>query len=141
MKGAGDGEEADKNAILTLVDRWRLATEANDVDAILEMVTDDVVFLPSSMPPVTGKKAVEEMYRAFLPQYRGIDQVGTIEEVQIAGDWAFLWGTDELRLTPHSGAEIHMKGKGLSILKRQADGSWKFWRGINNMTRQPSAGN
>ena len=42
------GEETDRTAILGLLDRWRLATRAKDIDAILELVTDDVVFLPSS---------------------------------------------------------------------------------------------
>jgi len=49
-----------------------------------------------------------------------------------------LAAPNELRLTPeYGGTDVHMKGKGLSILKRQSDGSWKFWRGINNMTPQP----
>jgi hypothetical protein len=60
------------------------------------------VFLPSSMPPVKGKEEVEKMYRAFFPLYREIKHEAVIEEIRIAGDWAFLWGTDELRLTPES---------------------------------------
>ena len=133
-------DEADRSVILMLLDRWRLATKAKDIHAILELVADDVVFLPSSMPPIKGKEEVEKMYQAFFPQYREIKHEATIEELRVAGDWAFLWGTDELRLTPESGeTEIHMKGKGLSILKRQSDGSWRFWRGINNMTQRPPA--
>jgi uncharacterized protein (TIGR02246 family) len=140
VKSKQTGDEADRNAILMLLDKWRLATRAKDIHAILELVTDDVVFLPSSVPPIKGKEAVGEMYRAFFPRYREIKHEAAIEEVRVAGDWAFLWGTDELRLTPESGeTEIHMKGKGLSILKRQSDGSWRFWRGINNMTQKPPA--
>ena len=132
--------EADRNAILTLLERWRRATRAKDIHALLELVADDVVFLPSSMPPIEGKEEFANMYRAFFPRYREIKHTAIIQEVQVAGDWAFLWGTDELRLTPESGeTEIHMKGKGLSILKRHPDGSWKFWRGINNMTQKPEA--
>jgi uncharacterized protein (TIGR02246 family) len=131
------GEEADRKAILALVDRWRSATIAKNIQAILELVADDVVFLPSSMPPIRGREEVGKMYQTFFPRYRQIKHDATIEEVRIAGDWAFLWGVDELRLTPESGEpEIHLKGKGLSILKRQSDG-WRFWRGINNMTLQP----
>jgi len=132
------GEEADRNAIMALLDQWHLATRAKDTQAILALVTDDVVFLPPSMPPIKGKKEVGNMYRTFFPRYREINHESIIEEVRIAADWAFLWGIDELRLTPESGEpEIHLKGKGLSILKRQFDGSWRFWRGINNMTPQP----
>ena len=133
-------DEADKNAILLIVGRWRAATKAKNIDAILELVDDDVVFLPSTLPPIRGKKEVERMYRTFFPQYREVKQEEVIEEVRIAGDWAFFWGTDELHLVPESGgAEIHMRGKGLGVLKRQADGSWRFWRGINNMVKQQAA--
>jgi uncharacterized protein (TIGR02246 family) len=131
------GNEADRNAILALVERWHRATRAKDVHAILELVADDVVFLPSSLPPIKGKEEVEKMYRTFFPVYCDIKQEDAIEELRVSGDWAFMWGTDELRLMPESGeTEIHLKGKGLSILKRQSDGSWRFWRGINNMTPQ-----
>ena len=134
------GDEADRNAILALVESWHRATKAKDVHAILELVADDVVFLPSSLPPIKGKEEVGKMYRTFFPVYREIKQEAAIEELRVAGDWAFMWGTDELRLMPESGeAEIHMKGKGLSVLKRQSDGSWKFWRGINNMVRKQPA--
>lgn len=127
-------DEADRKAILMLLDKWREATRAKNIDAILELVTDDVVFLPSSVPPIEGKGAVEEMYGTFFPRYREIRHEAIIEEMRVAGDWAFLWGTDELRLTPESGeTETHLKGKGLSILKRQSDESWRFWRGINNI--------
>jgi len=131
-------EQADKESILVLADRWRLATRAKDIEAILELVADDVVFLPSSMPPIKGKEELGKMYRTFFQLYREIKHEAIIEEIQIAGDWAFLWGTDELRLTPQSEEPaIHLKGKGISILRRQSDGSWLFWRGINNMTPQP----
>jgi ketosteroid isomerase-like protein len=109
-----------------------------DSGSRLDPATDDVVFLPSSVPPINGKEDVDEMYRAFFRRYREIKHETVIEEVRGAGDWAFLWGTDELHLTPESGeTEIHMQGKGLSILKRHSDGSWRFWRGINNMTQRP----
>jgi len=129
----------DRDAILVLLDRWREATSTKDIPKILALVTEDIVFLPSSIPPVRGKAAVEELYRNAFAQYSRIEQQAAVEEVEIAGQWAFLWGTDELRLLPESGPEVHMKGKGLSILKRQPDGGWKFWRGINNMTVQKPA--
>src|ERR1700739_1935211 len=122
-----------RNAILAVLDRWRLATAARNIDALLELLEDDIVFLPSSLPPIQGKAQVEQMYRTFFTQYTGIRHEATTEEIQVAGDWAFLWGTDELFLITVSGQKTHMKGKGLSIFKRGTDGSWRVWRGINNM--------
>jgi len=84
-------EQADKESILALLDRWRLATRAKDIEGILELVADDCVFLPSSMPPIKGKEELGKLYRAFFPRYREIKHEAIIEEIRIAGDWAFLW--------------------------------------------------
>jgi ketosteroid isomerase-like protein len=34
---------------------------------------------------------------------------------------------------------MHLKGRAISILRRQSEGSWKFARGINNMLRQETS--
>jgi uncharacterized protein (TIGR02246 family) len=128
-----DDARDDREAIRKLTEEWLAAVQAKDVARLLEMVTDDVIFLPASMPPIRGKAAVEAMYQSFLPQFRRVEQAVSIEEVEVAGDWAFSWGTDSLVLEPQDGGEtIRRRGRGMSILRRQADGSWKFARGINN---------
>ena len=105
----------EKTAILSLLDRWRVATKAKNVVGLLELVTDDVVFLPSSIPPINGKQKVQELYRTFFLQHREINHNAVVEEIQVAGAWAFLWGTDELHLLPDSGEPpVHLKGKGTS---------------------------
>ena len=73
------------------------------------------------------------MYRSFLPQFSSIEQTASLEEVEVAGDWAFAWGSESFVLVPRGGGSpIQMQGAGMSILRRQPDGSWKFARGINN---------
>lgn len=126
-------EHEDREAIRQLTEDWLAAVRAKDVGRLKEMVTDDVVFLPAGVPPIRGKQAVEALYNSFLPQFSSVEQTVSTEEVQVAGDWAFVWGFETLVLTPQSGGPpIQMSGKGMSILRRQPDGSWKFARGINN---------
>lgn len=126
-------EREDREAIRQLTEGWLAAVRAKDVGRLKEMVTDDVVFLPAALPPIRGKHAVEDMYNSFLPQFSSVDQRVSTEEVQVAGDWAFMWGLETLVLTPRGdGPAIQMSGKGMSILRRQSDGRWKFARGINN---------
>ena len=84
--------------------------------------------------------AVKTMYESFFPQFGAVEQTVSLEEVQVAGDWAFAWGTEQFTLVPRAGgAPIEMQGKGMSILSRQPDGSWKFARGINNSLPKPAA--
>ena len=67
------------------------------------------------------------------------EQTATIEELEILDRWAIMWGTESLMLVPaRGGPALNLQGKGMTVLKRQNDGSWKFARGINNSV--PSTG-
>lgn len=130
----------DEAAIRKLTEDWLAAIRAKDIPALAGMVTDDAVFLPSGLPPIRGKQAVETMYRSFFPQFSSVEQTVSIEELEVVGDWAFVWGTEKFTLVPQAGGgPIEMQGKGMSILKRQPDGSWRFARGINNSLAKPAA--
>ena len=124
---------ADRQAIRQLTEDWLAAVRAKDIDRLTAMVAEDAVFLPAALPPVRGKQAVAALYRQFFPQFRRVEQTVSIEEIEIAGDWAFSWGFETFVVQPHDGGpEIRRQGKAISILRRQPDGSWLFARGINN---------
>jgi uncharacterized protein (TIGR02246 family) len=119
-------------AIQQLTEGWIEAVKAKDIDRLLSLVTDDVVFLPPGRPPIKGKQAVGDLYRSLFAQF-DVDQAAINEEIQFTGEWAFSWGSETLTLSPLSGGQpIRMRGKGLTILRRRPDGSWQFARGINN---------
>ena len=133
-------ERDDERAIRKLTADWLAAVRAKDIPRLSSMVTDDAVFLPPGFPPIRGKQAVETMYQNFFPQFSSVAQDVAIEEIEVLGDWAFSWGTEKFALVPQAGGStIEMQGKGMSILKRQPDGSWKFARGINNTLPKPAA--
>lgn len=122
-----------RRAIERLNAEWIAAVNAKDVSRLTDMVTDDVVFLPPGFPPIRGRRAVEAMYRSFFPQFSHVEQTATIEEVEILDDWAIVWGTESLMLVPaRGGPALTLQGRGMTVLRRQNDGSWKFARGINN---------
>lgn len=123
----------DRQAIQQLMADWTAAVRAKDVSTLTTMVTEDAVFLPPGFPPIRGKQAVERMYTGFFPQFSSVEQTAVVEELEVAGDWAFAWGSEHMILVPQTGGSpIHLQGKGMSILKRQSDGSWKIARGITN---------
>lgn len=127
----------DKQTIQRLTEDWVAALRRKDIACLTSMITEDVVFLPPGLPPVRGKQEVAAMYNRFFPQFSSVEQTVSVEDVEVAGDWAFTWGTESLVLVPQTGGtRIRMQGKGMSILRRQADGSWKFARGINNSLPQ-----
>lgn len=129
-------ETKDTTAIRQMFREWKDAVTAKDIPRLLSFITEDAVFMPPGQPLIRGKKQVEALYQMSFSKFN-MEQEFQIEEIQIAGDWAFLWGIDSAKLTPTDGGPaVDAKGMGISILRRQPDGSWKFSRGINNMTRQ-----
>jgi ketosteroid isomerase-like protein len=57
----------------------------------------------------------------------------TIDETEITGSWAFSRGMFVSTLTPKGeGQAVLIDGKFMTVLKRQADGSWKIYRDIWN---------
>ena len=127
------GMETEERAIRKFTEEWLAAVSAQDSARLAAMVTEDVVFLPPGYAPIKGRGAVEAMYRSFFPQFSSVRQSVSIEEVGVSGQWAFVWGTETTVLTPKGGGPaIEMLGKGMSILRRQPDGTWKFARAINN---------
>jgi ketosteroid isomerase-like protein len=114
-----------------------LCKPGEELQPLLSLVTDDVVFLPPNAPAINGRRAVEAMYRAFFAQFSKVEQMAVTEELEIAGEWAYAWGSESLTLTPQAGGPpVVLAGKGMTILRRQKDGAWKFARGINNLAMQ-----
>jgi len=131
----------ERQEIETLNKDWLAAEARKDIPKLLTLVTDDVVFLPINWSAVVGKEAVGAMYRAFFDRFSVVEHTTSISEVGITDDWAFVWGSDKLILTPKAGgASVELNGHGMSILQRDAQGEWRFARGINNLSPKP-AGN
>jgi uncharacterized protein (TIGR02246 family) len=128
----------DEQAIRNLHAAWGAASRAADTRAILELVTDDCVFLMPGAPPIVGKEGVRAAFAQMFARWghAGVAQESRIEEIQIAGDWAYWRGTDAVTITPEHGPAVTARGFGMGIVRRE-HGTWKFARGINNMMRDP----
>jgi uncharacterized protein (TIGR02246 family) len=126
-------DNTDQQSIRRLTENWLAAINSKNIPQLTNMVTEDAIFLPPGYPPIRGRQAVQAMFESFFKQFSSVEQTVSVEEVEIAGDWAYTWGTENLTVVPLAGGTpLHMQGKGMSILRRQPDGSWKFARGINN---------
>ena len=128
---------ADEQAIRQLVTTWMEATKRGDTATVLSLMTDDAVFLIAGREPMFGKAA----FAAALPPPSSadapspkIDGRSEIQEIQIHGDWAFLWSKLRVEVTPPGKAEpIVRAGHTLTILAKQ-DGTWLLARDANMLT-------
>ena len=122
---------ANEDAIRNLVAAWHRATAAGDVDTVLTLMADDVIFLVSGQPPMRGRSTFERGLRQLLSDNR-IESSSEIQEIVVSGDLAYCWGALTVRVIPLAGGtETLRSGNALSILRKQADGSWLVVRDAN----------
>jgi uncharacterized protein (TIGR02246 family) len=118
----------DERAIRDLVATWMRASENGDVETILSLMADDVIFTVPGREPF-GK----EVFRAASEAMKNISFRGTsdVREIKVLGDWAYIRNYIEIIVTPAGGDAVSRKGYTLSILRKQADGKWVLWRDAN----------
>ena len=126
----------DELEIRNLVATWLTASKAGDVDTVLGLMTDDVVFLVPGRAPM-GKQEFAALSRlppgSTPPQ---IDSRSEIQEIVVSGDVAFMWTKLSVVMTPPGGQPIERAGHTLSVLKR-VDGRWWLARDANLLVPVP----
>ena len=115
------------------VERAVAALNTGDVDTLAELRTDDAVVLKPGGPPERGKDEIRRHLEALFAGW-GVNESRTIEEIRVAGEWAFVWGFYEVVLTPTGEGELtREKGKYIDVLRLESDGQWRFARTIWNV--------
>jgi uncharacterized protein (TIGR02246 family) len=128
----------DEQQIRDLVARWTTATKAGDTATVLSLMTDDVVFLVAGRAePMRGKAA----FAAALPPTPSpnvpaptINGTSDIQEIVVAGDFAYLWSKLKVIVTPPGGTAITRAGHTLTIFRKE-NGRWLLCRDANMLTR------
>jgi uncharacterized protein (TIGR02246 family) len=118
----------DEQAIRDLVSEWLRASKAGETDKVLNLMSDDVVFLVCGHAPMD--KASFAAGQAALKDVE-IDATSNVEEVIVLGDWAYIRTHLSIVITPKSGGDSTKRaGNTLSILRKQ-DGKWLMVRDAN----------
>lgn len=123
--------QSDEEQIRELVSTWITATKAGDADKVLSLMAEDVVFLVPGRPVMRKADfaaAARTQAAAGAPQ---IDGSSEIQEIQILGNWAFMWTKLTVVVTPRGDAKpVTRAGHTLTILKKQ-NGRWLLARDAN----------
>lgn len=104
------------------------AINSNNLDSLLGMLTEDVVFLSAHEPVMVGKAAVRPWLEGYLKAFR-THWDKPVQEFVVSGDWAFERYSYKSTDTPLAGgAPVEDTGWGLVIYHRDADGRWRVAR-------------
>jgi len=118
----------DEQAIRDVVGTWMDATRRGDVETVLDLMTDDVLFMTPGREPF-GKQEFREQ-SAGLHGVE-IDGRAEIRELQVSGDQAWIRNHIELTMTPAGGEPKRRSGYTLTILRKDSDGRWRLFRDAN----------
>lgn len=124
----------DEKQIRAAIGKWHDATAEGDVDAILELMSEDVVFLVGGHEPMRGREAFAAGLRSLLETHR-IQSSGIVQEVVVSGGLGYSWTQLRVSTTLRSGGE-EMIGTGstLSIFRKELNGAWLLARDANLLT-------
>ena len=130
--------QEDQQSIRALFAAWHAATAAGDLSTLLGLMAEDVVFLLAGQTPMRGREAFAAAFRAGLQSYR-VESTGEVEEIQIAGDFAYCWSHLSVTVTPlQGGSPKRHAGYALTILRKKPDGNWIVARDANMLTAEHS---
>jgi uncharacterized protein (TIGR02246 family) len=123
--------DKDELEIRELVSTWIRATREGDVETVLSLTTEDVVFLAPDHAPMQGRAAFGEALRAVLGTH-AIDSTSEIDEVAVFGDVAYCRSRLAVTVTTsHSQTPTQSRGHTLTIFRRGDDGKWRLARDAN----------
>jgi uncharacterized protein (TIGR02246 family) len=120
----------DERAIRELIATWMRASQAGDVQTVLGLMTDDVVFMVPGREPF-GKEVFAHAARGMKDMR--MEGTSDIRELQVLGDWAYVRTYLQVTMMPAGGTPIRRTGYTLTILRKQ-DGRWLLTRDANLLT-------
>jgi uncharacterized protein (TIGR02246 family) len=121
-------DEEDTRQIRRLVDAWIVASKGHDLPALMEMMTDDVVFMTPGRAPF-GKAE----FAADSERMKGvvIDARAEVQEIEVSGPRAYVRNHIRVELTSPGQAPKRVSGYAMSVLRKEADGRWRIARDAN----------
>jgi uncharacterized protein (TIGR02246 family) len=118
--------EAERTAIRTADAQWAQAAAAKDATEAAKFVAVDGTMMPPNSPAITGADAIAAwMSQTLATPGFAISWEMTAVDVAASGDLAYSLGTNRVQMQMPDGTLVGDSGKGLTIWKKQADGTWK----------------
>ena len=120
--------DEDTCQIRKLIDAWIAASNARNLPALMDMMTDDVVFMTPGRAPF-GKAE----FAADVERTKGvaIDARAEVQEIEVSGALAYIRNHIRVELTSSGQAPKRMSGYAMSVLRKDDDGRWRIARDAN----------
>lgn len=97
---------------------------SGELDSLMPLYESDAAFVPQPGVLAHGEPGVSEALTGFISMNGELDlEVTRVLEVD---DLALVIGVWSFNGTGPDGEPVHLEAKNADVLRRQADGSWRF---------------
>ena len=129
--------ENDEQSIRELIAAWHAASAEGEIDKILPLMAEDVVFLVTGHEPMRGRDAFAAAFKAGMQHFR-IMSNWDVQEIKVAGSLAYCWSQLSVTMIPlRGGSPTRRSGYALTILRKEPDNRWVVIRDANMLTAEP----
>ena len=119
--------DTDVAAITAVAATLDSAALANDWDAAFALFTQDAVSMTQGYPTSEGRAAIRAAVRAAMVGLTVTEHTIELHEIAGSGDVAYARGTyNQTHVVDGADQTIEVKGRLLTILRKQVDGSWRI---------------
>src|SRR5215813_4614643 len=137
-RGVSAGSEAGRAADLAAIEKLHqqdiAATVSRDPAALTDLWTDDAIRMGASKPADVGKQAIRTSNerQTATKDFKVLSYVPESRDLTfLDGGWAVEWRSFTASYVDSPGGEPkQIRGTGLVVLKKLADGSWKSFRAM-----------
>ena len=131
----------DMEGIERLHEQDKEATLADSADLLAKLWDKDAVRFHMTRPAEIGAAVIaadDKQWEMSSGRERTLCYDMEVQDIQIAGDWAFEWGYFSGKSAKADKVSIFY-GKGMRVMKRQRDGTWRFARVMSLLAPSASA--
>ncbi len=129
----------DEREIREVHSTWIDAVNAGDLDRLLTLMADDVVFLNPGQSPI-GRDGFSANFSVAHQQVQ-ILCISELEEVVVVGEVAYTRSRDAVSVTPRAGGQAtQFAGHRLTVYRKQPDGRWLLARDAHTVGAAPGDG-
>jgi ketosteroid isomerase-like protein len=116
---------ADVEAIRNWVDKSYAAADSGDYEGYMSFWAEGVIWMPPNASIIQGIHAATEIVRPYFEQVIVHHEI-SIEEIEVAGDFAFIRIISEETYTPRTGDGDSSEAsfKVIILLQRMVDATW-----------------
>ena len=122
--------EQDLVGIERLHEQDKEATLSDSADQLAKLWDKDAVRFLVNRPAEIGAAVIyadDKQWEMSSRRERSLCYDLEVQDIQIAGDWAFEWGYGSYKIA-RGDKETVQYAKLMRVMKRQSDGTWRFAR-------------